>query len=297
MLLEEKAEELRCRVLRKIEEDEDCSSDEKRLRDCLREEASLKNEILQLAGFFYLSPTDSERYRSQRQSRDKGWQRENRMREMTRLLVRVRDTVHTEEEAQLLDETLTWTMFECIIEAYWYRTKLYHRSSNSDAWEGVLPFDGFRALLKENRIHFPLAIGTEIDIRDKGDAFAKAIALLQITWFIIQLIARRVQGLTITELELTTAALAGLNGLTYVFWWNKPRGVQSPVVIRTKCAEKLVHADMSHYIDGYIDETFEINNPRTFKLVNYATQRYVLLPRNGLNSSHSYSVVQVLPIL
>ena len=146
-------------------------------------------------------------------------------------------------------------------------------------------------------IDFPSTTEAEIDDRSKGDALSKGIALLQITWFIIQLIARRVQGLTITGLELTTAALAGLNSVMYVFWWNKPKDVRCPVVIRTKCAEKLVHADMSHYIDGYIDETFEINNPRTFKLVNYATQRYVLLPRNGLNSSHSYSVVQVLPIL
>ena len=79
--------------------------------------------------------------------------------------------------------------------------------------EGVLRFWNFRKLLQEHKIDFPSTTEEEIDDRSKGDALSKGIALLQITWFIIQLIARRVQGLTITELELTTAALAGLNHL------------------------------------------------------------------------------------
>ena len=88
----------------------------------------------------------------------------------------------------------------------------------------MLHFYEFRQLLQEHKIDFPSTTAEEIDDRSKGDALSKGIALLQITWFIIQLIARRVQGLTITELELTTAALAGLNSVMYVFWWNKCQG-------------------------------------------------------------------------
>ena len=116
-----------------------------------------------------------------------------------------------------------------------YRSRL-----GGDMWEGVLEFGRFQWLLEEHKIDFPLTSETEIDDRSKGDALSKGFALLQITWFIIQLIARRVQGLTITELELTTAALAGLNSVMYVFWWNKPLDVRCPIVIRTKAVEKLL---------------------------------------------------------
>lgn len=106
-----------------------------------------------------------------------------------------------------------------------------------DIWEGVLTISSLKTLLSENLIHFPSITEDEINDRSKGDALSKGIALLQLTWFIMQVIARAVQGLAITELELTTAALAGLNGIMYFFWWSKPRDVQFPVVIRTKGVE------------------------------------------------------------
>lgn len=106
-----------------------------------------------------------------------------------------------------------------------------------DIWEGVLTISTLKNLLSENLIRFPSITEDEINDRSKGDALSKGIALLQLTWFIIQVIARAVQGLAITELELTTAALAGLNGIMYFFWWSKPRDVQFPVLIRTKGVE------------------------------------------------------------
>ena len=107
-------------------------------------------------------------------------------------------------------------------------------------WERFLRFDRFQDLLRGHKVDFPSTTVKEIDDRSKGDALSKGIALLQITWFIVQLIARRVQSLTITELELTTAALAGLNSVMYVFWWNKPLDVRCPIIIRTKAVEKIL---------------------------------------------------------
>lgn len=109
-----------------------------------------------------------------------------------------------------------------------------------DFWEGVLSYDVFKELLSENLICFPDITENEINDKSKGDALSKSIALLQLTWFIIQIIARAAQGLDITELELTTAALAGLNSVMYIFWWSKPCDVRFPVVIRTKGAEQLL---------------------------------------------------------
>lgn len=100
--------------------------------------------------------------------------------------------------------------------------------------QGVLTSDAFQKLLAENLINFPTITEDEINDRSKVDALSKGIALLQLTWFIVQIITRAVQDLAMTELELITAALAGLCSIMYIFWWDKPRDVRFPVLIRTK---------------------------------------------------------------
>ena len=72
---------------------------------------------------------------------------------------------------------------------------------------------------------------TEIEIRDKGksDALTKFITLIQTAWFVVQCIARGIQRLPLTELEIVTLAYAMINFFIYVFWWDKPRNVQCPV--------------------------------------------------------------------
>ncbi|ESK86857.1 hypothetical protein Moror_3452 [Moniliophthora roreri MCA 2997] len=72
---------------------------------------------------------------------------------------------------------------------------------------------------------------TEAEIQDRShaDALTKGIALIQTTWFILQCIARAIQGLTVTELEIITMAFALLNFIVYFLWWNKPLRVRYPV--------------------------------------------------------------------
>ena len=81
----------------------------------------------------------------------------------------------------------------------------------------------------------------EITDRSKGDALSKTIFILQSTWFIVQCIARRIQLLNITQLELTTLAMASLNGITFILWWDKPLGVQT--VVRVYMKRKLTDAE------------------------------------------------------
>ncbi|KAF8645290.1 hypothetical protein AX16_007927 [Volvariella volvacea WC 439] len=69
----------------------------------------------------------------------------------------------------------------------------------------------------------------EIQDHGKGDLLAKAIVVIQTTWFVAQCIARRVQGLALTEIELVTLAFATLNVVTYGLWWNKPLNVGYPI--------------------------------------------------------------------
>ncbi|KDR79429.1 hypothetical protein GALMADRAFT_1240173 [Galerina marginata CBS 339.88] len=78
----------------------------------------------------------------------------------------------------------------------------------------------------------PMISESEIRDRSKGDGLSKSLAIGQTLWFVLQCIARRVDGLYITELELATAAFAFLNGVIYFLWWDKPLAVQCSVPIQ-----------------------------------------------------------------
>jgi len=82
--------------------------------------------------------------------------------------------------------------------------------------------------------NFPRISKAEIEDRSKGDAISKGAVILQTGWFVTQCIARRAQGLPITELELVTVAFAALNFVIYVLWWDKPLHVQRGVRVYKK---------------------------------------------------------------
>lgn len=126
---------------------------------------------------------------------------------------------------------------------WWSKSYGYYCQSSTNGvrvWKEVMRYDHFKKLLDAGQINFPDLSEEEINDRSKADALSKGVALLQITWFIIQLVARARQHLTITEIELTTGALAGLNSIMYLFWWSKPLDVRCAIVIPTKEVEQLL---------------------------------------------------------
>ncbi|KAJ7209305.1 hypothetical protein GGX14DRAFT_697902 [Mycena pura] len=67
--------------------------------------------------------------------------------------------------------------------------------------------------------------------KSKGDALSKGVALLQELWFVTQCLARAVQHLPLTELEVATLAFVILNVFIWVLWWGKPLDVHDPIAI------------------------------------------------------------------
>ena len=84
----------------------------------------------------------------------------------------------------------------------------------------------------------------EIEDRSKGDVLSKGVVLVQTGWFIINLIARAVERLPTTELELVALAFAVLNFTTYGVWWNKPLDVQCPILLTEPAAGVTSHATL-----------------------------------------------------
>ncbi|KIJ14020.1 hypothetical protein PAXINDRAFT_32335, partial [Paxillus involutus ATCC 200175] len=62
----------------------------------------------------------------------------------------------------------------------------------------------------------------EIKDRSKSDGLGNALLVLQLSWFILQVIARAANDLAITLVEIDTLALATLSLPLFFFWWSKP---------------------------------------------------------------------------
>ena len=68
----------------------------------------------------------------------------------------------------------------------------------------------------------------ELSDKSKGNVFAKTIAIGQVSWNTVQIVARVAKGLTVTQLELAVTAFSFCAIITYLLFLKKPQGVQVP---------------------------------------------------------------------
>jgi hypothetical protein len=110
---------------------------------------------------------------------------------------------------------------------------------------GYMAYDGDRAVqtLLPDQLEgysltgkgdFPRITGGEIRDKGKSDIIAKALVVLQAGWFVLQCIARKAEGLPITELELVTVAFSMLAFAMFLLWWHKPLDVRRAVRVYRK---------------------------------------------------------------
>jgi hypothetical protein len=72
-----------------------------------------------------------------------------------------------------------------------------------------------------------------IDDRNKSDTSVRVIAVDQALWFCVNMIARGVQGLAVTTLEITTVGIIIDSVLVYYIWKDKPADVESTETFET----------------------------------------------------------------
>ncbi|CAG7853091.1 SubName: Full=Uncharacterized protein {ECO:0000313/EMBL:CCA70842.1} [Serendipita indica DSM 11827] len=111
--------------------------------------------------------------------------------------------------------------------------------------EPVHPLDEFDVwrLIKAGKLLLPTF--AELQDKCKSDGLAKFLVIAQTLWFITQCIARKINNLQLTELEVVTLGYTLLTLSMYVAWWDKPYRVTFPVRVyeplprRTKEQERL----------------------------------------------------------
>jgi len=90
----------------------------------------------------------------------------------------------------------------------------------------VLSPSKFNRFLLSGSLEFPSITNQDIKRTGKDRPLLAALTLLQSSWFIAQCITRRIRGLTITPMEMTTLALISMYALLLVAWWHKPLDAQ-----------------------------------------------------------------------
>jgi len=92
----------------------------------------------------------------------------------------------------------------------------------------------FVDLVASGTLSWPDIRTSDIDDRSKADWIIKSIALLQITWFIAQLIGRAAEGLPVTTFELFTLGTVICAIFTYCACLNKPFDVRTPLAVQSE---------------------------------------------------------------
>jgi hypothetical protein len=94
----------------------------------------------------------------------------------------------------------------------------------------------------------------EVKNRSKRSRFAKFLAVMQITWFALQVLARAIQHIPISLLEITTASYVVLTIAAYVFVWHKPANVLIPSVAPLLPSCKSTIEQIRTYLDQFKDD-------------------------------------------
>ena len=71
----------------------------------------------------------------------------------------------------------------------------------------------------------------EINDKSKSDGLVRAIAIVQIAWMALQIIARASRRLAISQLEISVLAFASCAVVIYGLNWERPKGVQVPYTL------------------------------------------------------------------
>ncbi|KAG1880171.1 hypothetical protein F4604DRAFT_1679267 [Suillus subluteus] len=101
--------------------------------------------------------------------------------------------------------------------------------------------DELLQFVREGSVKMPVIMEKDVEDRGKGDVVSKCVAILQLVWFVIQLVARYTQNLPVTLLEIDTVAAAILSCITYDLWWKKPKDVGRPYIVHWKSKAPPLH--------------------------------------------------------
>ena len=99
-------------------------------------------------------------------------------------------------------------------------------------------------LIRNGYIPYPIATDIEIAQKGKEDNIQRFLTVVQLSWFVIQIISRAILRLPVTTLEVATLGLVFCSGFTFSLWASKPLNAEDNIVISspTRISDILVEA-------------------------------------------------------
>lgn len=89
-------------------------------------------------------------------------------------------------------------------------------------------------LVRKGYIDLPTITTLEINDRSESDSLAKFLAIMQVGWHAVQVIARAIQKLETTLLEITTISFVVCTMGSFIAWYRKPYDVQTYTLLEMK---------------------------------------------------------------
>lgn len=106
-------------------------------------------------------------------------------------------------------------------------------------------------LVSKQHLQLPELDHRVIEDKNKVDGLLRAITLCQILWFIVNIIGRWAQRLTVTTFELTTVSFILCSLGTTFCWWNKPADAIVAEIIPSDISINDILRTEGHTIDTW----------------------------------------------
>ena len=74
----------------------------------------------------------------------------------------------------------------------------------------------------------------QLEKLDSSSVIAKILVIIQVSYLIVQLIVRQVEGHPSTQLEISALAFSACSLVTYIAYWNRPQDVAAVFFIKAK---------------------------------------------------------------
>ncbi|KAE9376095.1 hypothetical protein N431DRAFT_371135 [Stipitochalara longipes BDJ] len=120
-------------------------------------------------------------------------------------------------------------------------------------------------LVKNRYIDYPALDKDEIEDKNKSDGLARLLTACQALWFLASSIARPIQGLSMTTLELTTISFIIVMFGTSYCWFHKPSDISRPVILQCKTSIAYIRSEAGyHDPDNYQSTPLDFINQDPF---------------------------------
>jgi hypothetical protein len=146
-----------------------------------------------------------------------------------------------------------------------------------DQYNAVHPltYKNVVSILRNKTLSLPTE--KELQNQSKSDGLAKTLVFLQALWFVAQCIARRVEKLPTTELEIVTLAYTTIYVGIFIAWWDKPRNVECPI----RVFHAPVEADNAEQVEGWLEDVLNVIVGRQDVTVNLHSSKKVPIFYSG----------------